>query len=316
MCIHLLSTINADYLIPFRITVHSLVANMDTTTPIKWHIYESGIMQASKQAIESQASGKPLEFVWHDAPVERTAMLPTRGRLVPHVYARLLAIDLLPADIERIIYLDGDLLIRSAINTLWELKLDGAILGAVQDLAIPLVSSPMGLQQYADLGFEADHPYFNAGVFVVDTAAWKTHEIGSRALAYLEQYQASINLMDQDALNAVIRNRWKPLDYRWNVIAGLAGRSHYDPVGVDRVQLEGAINDPAIIHFAGYLKPWIHPQLGSRWADAYVETLQRVFPNHQLDQTAKARGASLYDRRLRRLLYPVEKFIWKKRRGF
>ena len=52
------------------------------------------------------------------------------GRGVPKMYQRLVAPDLLPTDVERVLYLDGDLLIRDQLDEIWETPLDGAIIAA------------------------------------------------------------------------------------------------------------------------------------------------------------------------------------------
>ena len=117
----------------------------------------------------------------------------------------------------------------------------------MQDFAVPLVSSPMGLERFEEFGFARDAPYFNAGVFLMDTSAWRQQRIGPRAIEYLERYRDSINLLDQDALNAVMGTRWKQLDYRWNVIAGLAARTFHRQKELDAAQLSDAIDRPGIL---------------------------------------------------------------------
>lgn len=316
MCVHLLSTVNSDYVVPFRIVVHSFLSHQSPEMKVRWHLCERGLSTRDKAEIENHHADLKVTFVWHSLATRKTTMLPTRGRAVSEMYDRLLMPELLAGEVERLIYLDGDLLILDRIDALWDIDLDGAILGAVQDLAVPLVSSPMGLRRYEELGFSRNSCYFNAGVYVVDVDAWSRNEIGRRAMEYLDRNGKLVNLFDQDALNSVLQNRWKQLDYRWNISGGLAARMHYHPKDVDVAQLEQAIANPGIIHFSGFLKPWIYPRLGSRWADAYAGELFEVFPDHRLDKSLKARCFSFYDRELRRFLYPVEHSIWQMMRGF
>ena len=316
MCVHLLSTVNSDYVIPFRVAVHSLVAKKLPQTRVQWHVSQSGLSLADRAEIESHQTDSNMEFIWHDLGGVDLTALPVRGRAIAKMYERLLIPEALAGEVARFIYLDGDLLILDRIEALWEVDLDGAIIAAVQDLAVPLVSSPMGLRRYRELGFSRQDPYFNAGVYVVDVEAWRKHRISAGTLDYLERYERSINLMDQDALNAVIQNRWKPLDYRWNLTAGLVARAHHQPKQIDVAQLERAVANPAIVHFSGYLKPWILARLGSRWASDYERALFEVFPGHRFDSTLRARSCSFYDRALRTYFYALEKTLWKTMRGF
>lgn len=229
------------------------------------------------------------------------------------MYERLVALGSLPSNLPRVIYLDGDLLFMDAIDDLWNTDISGFVVGAVQDAIIPWVSSPLGLRRYRELGFGPTDPYFNAGVLVVDVDAWRSERIEERALAYLERRQRSVNLADQDALNAVLRGRWTRLADRWNIIGGAAGRAHFRPRGVELARITAAVKDPAIIHFAGYLKPWVYSDLGSLWASAYADCLLQVFPNHTFERSARARLTSFYDRSLRPYLYPLERLAWRAR---
>ena len=313
--VELLSTINADYIVPFRVTVQSLLDHARPGISLRWHVWHTGVCDDLKRQVEQHEQDVDLEFAWYEAG-DKLFGLPVRGHFVPHVYARLFATERLPAEVRRFIYVDGDVLVLDDIEKLWSTDLNGASLAAVQDLAVPRVSSPMGLKHFRTLGFDAEAPYCNAGVYVADVAAWRKARIGQAALAYLEEYRDHINLLDQDALNAVIKGSWKPLDYRWNLVSGPAGRSFCPRDGLDIAQLERAVANPGIVHFAGLLKPWVYPSLGSPWADEYARELRRLYPAYRLNTSFRARGISFYDRRLRHWTHGLEKRIWAARRGF
>jgi lipopolysaccharide biosynthesis glycosyltransferase len=311
MRIHLFSTINSAFVVPFRVTAHSLRRSRAARTPVTWHVFEPDLSPDDKAAIESGLDGSSIDIVWHHYAKDSLARLPLWGRAVPSMYERLLAPDALPDTLERAIYLDGDLLVLDAVDVLWTTDLDGLIIGAVQDAVIPRVSSPLGLRHYRELGCRPEDPYFNAGVLVVDLEAWRRQQVGPKALQYLQRYERSINLADQDALNAVLHNRWKPLEDRWNVVGGLAGRPRLGPNGIEASRMAAAVRDPAIVHFSGYLKPWVYDPLGSRWARAYRQTLFEVYPGYRFEHSVKSLCLTFYDRRLRTVLYPLERLAWR-----
>lgn len=316
MHMDLLSTIDRGYRLPFRVTLSSLLRRLDPGATVDWHVVESGLEAADRAEIEATAARGPVRMRWYALPPLDGAQFPAHGRFVPHVYARILAPALLPEDVERFLYLDGDLLVLDDVSILWSANTGDAVLAAVQDMAVPRVSSPLGLARYRELGFAADAPYFNAGVYLVDTARWRAGDITPRALDYIARHGASINLLDQDALNAVIGGRWSPLPLRWNLVAGLAGRRHYRPRGIDPGEYESALGNPGIVHFSGLLKPWALRRLASPWSPDYERALIEVQPDHRFDRSPRARALSFYDRRLRRALYPLEHRIWMKRKGF
>lgn len=315
MRIDLLSTINAQYVLPFRVAAQSLLDRLGPGVSLRWHVWHKGVDDGLKRRVECLEDEARVVFAWYELG-DLPADLPVRGHFVPHVYTRLFAPNYLPDDVERFIYIDGDVLVLDDITPLWNTALGGAVLAAVQDLAVPCVSSPMGLKRYRDLGLAPHAPYFNAGVYVADMAAWREANTGTTAVRYIERYRDDINLLDQDALNAVIKGRWKPLDYRWNLVSGPAGRSFCPTDGLDTVQLKRAVANPGIVHFAGLLKPWIYPALGSPWADEYMQVLRRLYPAHRLNHSFRGRGISFYDRRLRHWTHGLEKRIWSARKGF
>lgn len=311
MRIHLLSTINSDYVVPFLVMAHSLRRCRLATTPITWHVCESDLSAEDRLTIQTHLESSAIEINWHRVADERLVELPIWGRAVAGMYQRVLVPDVLPESIKRMIYLDCDLLFLDAIEILWNTDITGSTIGAVQDAVIPYVSSPLGLRRYSELGFQRADPYFNAGVYIIDLDAWREHRVGEKAIDYVHRYERSINMADQDALNAVMHNRWKRLHDRWNIIGGSAGRAHFTPRGIDPSLMTDALRKPAIIHFAGYLKPWIYRGLGSIWSGAYTDALFQVFPDYRFERTWKTLSISFYDRHLRTYLYPLERLVWR-----
>ena len=316
MAMHLLSTIDARYMAPFEVTVLSALDHLPADREVDWHVLCPGMTEQQRLTVSKLAGSRPVRFHWRPVPDDALSRYPVRGHFVPMVYARLLAPDILPGNVDRLLYLDADLLVLDDISKLWALPLEGNLVAAVQDMAVPHVSSPMGLRRFEELGIEPGAPYFNAGVYLADLGAWREQGVTRKTLAYLDRYHDDVNLLDQDALNAVLHGRWQRLDVRWNLIASLAARGHYRPRGIDSREYRNALAHPGIVHFAGLLKPWAQPGIASFQAARYLEVLRRIHPEHAMQGGWRARGMGFYDRRLRWLLYPLEKLVWHRRKGF
>jgi lipopolysaccharide biosynthesis glycosyltransferase len=150
-------------------------------------------------------------------------------------------------DIDRVVYLDCDLVVLNDITALYDTDLLGLPLAACLDFwltgAPPF--APPGWDVGAWHGFLrevvklADHKtYFNAGVMVMDLERFRNAGLIHAAEAFLERENYQTPFVDQDALNHVIDGAFVRLDSRWNVLAAL-GHS-----------------DPWVIHYAGPYKPW------------------------------------------------------------
>lgn len=87
------------------------------------------------------------------------------------VLSRLLLARFLVSDIQRVLYLDADTMVRGSLKELWDAPLNehGCIIGACPE---PTVSS----KRMKALG-HGGKPYFNAGVLLIDLESWRRNEI-------------------------------------------------------------------------------------------------------------------------------------------
>jgi hypothetical protein len=69
--IHLLSTIDATFVVPFRVMVHSLRRYRRSATPITWHIFETDMSPEDKTAILAQLEGSAIDVRWYRHADER-----------------------------------------------------------------------------------------------------------------------------------------------------------------------------------------------------------------------------------------------------
>jgi lipopolysaccharide biosynthesis glycosyltransferase len=199
----------------------------------------------------------PLEIEWIDA---RSAVLD--GAILSHyppaTLYRLRMEELLPPQIDRVLYLDADVAVTGVLEPLWDEDLAGAALGAVRDPLVPWAGAPRGLDWRA-LGMAPSTPYFNAGVVLASLDRWRETELSRRALDVLGEHH--LPYADQCALNVVLGGAWTPLDPRWNLQAAHInddGSLAWITEGVER--LEAARTAPAVVHFNtdpfGWGRPW------------------------------------------------------------
>lgn len=176
------------------------------------------------------------------------ADLPVAGPISAATYLRLLMGDLLPSSVDRILYLDSDIVVARPIGELWRTDLGDDIAAAVMD---------DGFEGHRKLGLPPGAAYFNAGVLLVDLAKWREAEIGRRAIDVVRKEPHRITWWDQCALNAVLHGRWLPLDRKWNLQTHALGRHVGSTVIVDQQGRDRA-RAAAIVHYTTSLKPWLY----------------------------------------------------------
>ncbi len=196
--------------------------------------------------------------------------------------------------VDKIIYLDSDLIVLKDIATLYDTDLSDFPLAACLDFWLTSAPAPAPpgwavgewLKFLSEVVGLADHKaYFNAGVMVMDLARFRSAKLRRAAEEFLEQKNYKTAYVDQDALNHVIKGAFVRLDPRWNV---LGSRSPTD-LGDTAAQIN---SDPWILHYAGPNKPWNceERRITSRhrrfWqeaaASAVLPLLQRAYPERAI----------------------------------
>jgi lipopolysaccharide biosynthesis glycosyltransferase len=170
-------------------------------------------------------------------------------------YYRLLIGELLPQDINRVIYLDPDIIVRGDIGELWNAYLGDSAVGAVPDL----LHTPQRKRQIVEkLGLHPDAPYFNAGVLLVDLDRWRESRVGLDALDFARSHLDRITHADQCALNWVLRDRWTPLPDRWNLQTNMIALPREALMHCYSREAKRLARAAKIVHFAGRSKPWYY----------------------------------------------------------
>lgn len=154
-------------------------------------------------------------------------------------YYRLLADSTLPDDIERILYLDSDIIVAGKVDVLWETDLGSNIIGAVADANVELPVKRKLCMDEGDL-------YFNSGVMLIDLNRWRTFQVGARAVRFARDHVEMLTWHDQCALNYVLYKHVLELDPMWNV----------QTVEFYREERADVVNRARLIHFTGAWKPW------------------------------------------------------------
>ncbi|MDA1316214.1 MAG: glycosyltransferase family 8 protein [Acidobacteria bacterium] len=222
------------------------------------HVFAIGyqISPESKQWLRAALETLPVRLEW------TTLDLSVPRHFWPGIirdgditaYYRLFLADVLPDYVQRVIFLDADILVAGNLVELWNSPFEGHVLQAIPDAYSDLLHSPR-LRQ-ASVPFESGAPYFNAGVLLIDLRRWREHQVGQKASALLWKYGSRLLGRDQDALNCVLAGRWKVLPPGWNFHELPHMLFCWDVSQYSLAELRQAFANPKIIHFVGGWKPW------------------------------------------------------------
>jgi lipopolysaccharide biosynthesis glycosyltransferase len=268
---------------PTYATMRSICLTTHHPERLRFHLLHRKLTPEHHDAIASigRDYGAVLDFIDIDARnilSDRIAAFPRikLRRLNPIVYARLFLGDLLDPTIERVLYLDSDLFIRTALDPLYGTDMGGhAIAAVLQPDRMHVIA---GKDLRARSAFSMAEPYFNAGVMLIDMKQYRAMDF-SAALAQLPAAELAMFYYDQDMINFCFRGRILELEPRWNL---------------QNAEPAHEVFNPAIVHYSANPKPWF------AWSRvAFKRTYRHLMTNAYFYQYRRERMIRMVKRWLR-----------------
>ncbi|MGP3560338.1 glycosyltransferase [Geobacillus sp. BK01] len=234
--IHIVTVSNDRYAEPLAVMVYSLLKNKTSKIPIHIHVIDSNISEKHQARLAKLAKKYEATIQFHRIDSTVYSEFVTFAYLTEETYYRISIPDLFDETVEKVLYLDCDIVVKKDITELWHTDINGHLLGAVEDRWIKQ-------SRNADLLMPEEAKYFNAGVLLINLKMWREHHVKEKVIEFIRTHRDRIRYCDQDALNAVLHGQWLPLDPKWN----FQTYHLYDPIPKLK---------PAIIHYTGENKPW------------------------------------------------------------
>ena len=216
------------------------------------YVLHSDLTEADQETIR-RALGEKMDFHFLPVPQELFEGFPETDRYPKQIYYRLAAPLLLPRELERILYLDVDILVINSLSELEREPFEGASF-----MACTHVGKPLSKLNQARLGVELkrDVPYLNSGVLLFDLPAFRAHLDMDEIREYANRKKYALFLPDQDILTALYGDHVKLLDaLRYNLSDRLLTLHNLEPQA-EQLDLDWVRKNAVILHFCGKNKPW------------------------------------------------------------
>lgn len=166
-------------------------------------------------------------------------------------YYRIIAPLYLPDNLDKILYMDGDIIINGKINDLWNTDINDHAMGAIVD------ESYFRDEPYMRLRYDQSFPSINSGVLLINLNYWRKHDVISRCMNCIKIMADKLLFHDQDTLNVVLHNEIKLLPLTYNYQRGFIDYAFYNHFDNKYQEEINAVKyNPVVIHFTGYSKPW------------------------------------------------------------
>jgi lipopolysaccharide biosynthesis glycosyltransferase len=221
------------------------------------YILHSDITQAQMAEIQS-ALGERMTC--HFITVEPAMFegFPESKRYPKQIYYRLAAPLLLPTDLERILYLDVDIVVINPLTSLYEMDFEGAYF-----IACTHTKEFLAKLNQARLGIKKDVPYINTGVLLFNLPPLRKCFNLQDVQSYAREKMHTFILPDQDILTALYGDKIKLADtMRYNLSDRILGLYNASPQ-TQKLDLDWVRQNCSIIHYCGKNKPWKNGYVGS-----------------------------------------------------
>lgn len=231
--IHIVAATNNHYAKHLAVMLTSLFENKKSKNPVTIHIIDSDLSDDHKKRLRASMRRFHPEIRFHTVNPQLFQNAKLQYHLSKETYYRISIPELLDKGIHKALYLDCDMIVKGDITVLWNTDVEHVELGAVQ--------IPGRVTRYKELSIPEHMGYFNAGVLLLNLKKWRANRTTDKVLDYIRRNPDKLRFMDQDALNAVLKGKWKKLNPWWNY-----------QVHRHRVQTF----KPVIIHYTTNRKPW------------------------------------------------------------
>ncbi|WP_161979186.1 glycosyltransferase family 8 protein [Streptococcus sp. S784/96/1] len=248
--INLLFSINDGYVNQFKVTLYSVVKNASRKD---FHVY---ILQKPllERHEEVKAYCDKLGVIDTPVVIDEQAFenAPTTNRYPETIYYRLLAHEYLPEKLERMLYLDADILCINDLVPLYDMDLGQKLYAAASHTEDSDITDAINRLR---LGNYESASYFNSGVLLMNLTTIRQRVNRSDMMSYIAEKGNLLFLPDQDVLTALYGHDIELIpddiynyDARYFLIYRAKSKADH---GLDWV-----IEHTVFLHFCGRDKPW------------------------------------------------------------
>lgn len=221
------------------------------------YILHSDLAQVQQEALARKLGARvSCQFVTVDS--EMFADFPTTKRYPRQIYYRLAAPLLLPDHLDRVLYLDVDLVVINPLTELYEIDFEGNYY-----VACTHTKEFLSRLNQARLGTPKGTPYINTGVMLLNLQALREHLSLPDIQCYAREKMHKLILPDQDILTALYGDKTKLVDtMRYNLSDRILTLYNADPKN-PTLDVAWVRRNTSIVHYCGKNKPWKDNYIGS-----------------------------------------------------
>ncbi|MDF3826811.1 MULTISPECIES: glycosyltransferase family 8 protein [unclassified Pseudocitrobacter] len=237
--LHIALCFDHNFAMPAGVAIFSIIEN-NKNTNLHFHLITTGITDADVDSFKKlKVSNVSITVYYIDDNFNINSDTLVLG--IPlSTCLRFLIPEVIDKEIESILYLDCDVICHGDISGLMHVDFGNAIAAVISD-------SQEMKDRVEQLGYNVNfHCYFNAGVMLINTEAWRGSDITGQALTMINSGKV-FRYADQDVLNILLNDKLLYLDAKYNNKVTLSVNED-----VEQKNIDGTL----IMHYVTPSKPW------------------------------------------------------------
>lgn len=246
--LHISYGIDRNFLYGCGISIASLLKN-NTDISFSFHIFTDYFDDEQTKLFQQLAEQYKTSIKIYLVDCEQLKSLPSTKNWSYATYFRFIIADYFSGQLERIIYMDADIMCQGSLSELLDIKFENNEIVA----AVPERDSQWWQKRADALGIPSIAAgYFNAGFLVLNLVNWAKFNISTKAMELLSQdeIKAKLSYLDQDILNMLLTGKVIYLDQKYNTQYSI----NYE---LQKGKKENPITlKTVLIHYIGPTKPW------------------------------------------------------------
>lgn len=243
---NILVTLDSNYVGPLTVMLKSL---MITNPENEFDLYVAHSSLTEEDFTRIKNSTDETRVKVHPVTVSAGILenAPVLKRITKETYYRLLMMDYLPENVDRVLYIDPDTVFLRDISPLYNIDFRGRTIAAASH--VKYFIEDMNRIRFRN---PKDSRYFNAGVMMVNLQKMRRTVTSQMIFDYVKKNKRWLFLADQDVLNGIFGKDMIPIDeciYNLDEKTVIYNRRRVK--GIKWVE-ENAV----IVHYNGKYKPW------------------------------------------------------------
>ena len=256
------------------ISMISLFKNNKESKEINVFLFGDNLSIDNQNVLTSIADNYGRNFYHVDVAKISIPQVLMSERYPKSTFSRLFAYELLPKEVNKLIYLDCDTIVMGSLEDMFNMNVEGKAFLATKDC--------MGKAYKRKIGLDDDDTYINAGVMLMNMKRLREMPIAERIVSFVDKYTDAMTYADQEIVNGIFQGHFGILPVEYDMQTQFVQYSYEEICRIrhphrfySKDEIEYGRQHPKIYHYTTCMldvRPWFaNSKIINAWAfDKYM----------------------------------------------